>query len=247
MNKKYHTIWISDVHLGTLECKASSLIDFLKQNHTDTLYLVGDIIDCWQLKKAFYWPQTHNDVIQHLLMLSRNGTKVIYVVGNHDSFLRDYLQVSFDLGGITFCEETEYVSLSNKRFLILHGDLFDEVTKHPQWIICLGDWAYTLLLLLNTVFNKIRRLLGLHYWSLSTAIKKMAKNATTFIHEFESALVHECRKRNFDGVVCGHIHHAELKNLDEVLYCNVGDWVESCTALVEHYDGNLEIIKWANH
>jgi UDP-2,3-diacylglucosamine pyrophosphatase LpxH len=241
---EYRTIWISDVHLGTRGCKAEFLLDFLRHTEADTMYLVGDIIDGWRLKKSWYWPQTHNDIIQKVLRKVRKGTRVVYVPGNHDEWLRDYAELQF--GGVEVVDEAIHVTADGRRLLVLHGDEFDAVVKHARWLAMLGDGAYELALWLNRHFNTARRRLGYQYWSLSAYLKRRVKNAMQYIGSFADAVADEARRRGVDGVVCGHIHLAEMRDLNGVLYCNDGDWVESCTALVEHFDGRLELVDWVD-
>ncbi len=242
ITRRYRAIWISDVHLGTRGCKAEFLLDFLKKTDSDSLYLVGDIVDGWRLKRSWYWPQAHNDVVQKLLRKARKGTRVIFVPGNHDEFAREYVEHSF--GDVQVMEHAVHETADGKTLLILHGDRFDGVVKYAKWLAHLGDWAYTLALTLNHWFNLVRRRLGYPYWSLSAYLKHKVKNAVAFIADFEAAMAEEARRFGVDGVVCGHIHHAEMRMVDGVLYCNDGDWVESCTALVEHFDGRIEIVRW---
>jgi UDP-2,3-diacylglucosamine pyrophosphatase LpxH len=239
---RYRTIWLSDIHLGTRGCKAEFLLDFLRCNESETLYLVGDIIDGWRLRRSWYWAQSHNDVIQKVLRKARKGTHVTYIPGNHDEWLRDYTGLEF--GGIALMDEVIHTTADGKRLLILHGDAFDGVVKYARWLALLGDWAYTLTLWVNNHFNHIRRKLGYPYWSLSAYLKGKVKNAVEYVGNFAEAVAEEARRRGVDGVVCGHIHKAEIRDLGGLLYCNDGDWVESCTALVEHLDGRLEIINW---
>ncbi|NYT86028.1 UDP-2,3-diacylglucosamine diphosphatase [Pollutimonas harenae] len=241
-SKTYRTIWISDLHLGTPGCQADALLDFLKQHESETLYLVGDIIDGWQLKKRWYWPQSHNDIVQKILRKARKGTRVVYVPGNHDSFARQYTGEQF--GGIEVHLEAEHTTLKGQCLLITHGDLFDGVIQYAPWLAYLGDRLYSLVLAGNVWFNRARARMGLGYWSLSQYLKHKVKDAVSFITAFEDALIKEAKRRGFDGVVCGHIHKAQMREVDGVLYCNDGDWVESLTALVEHVDGRLEIISW---
>ena len=241
--RRYRTVFISDVHLGTKGCKAEFLLDFLKHSDCETLFLVGDIVDGWRLRKNWYWPQAHNDVVQKLLRKARKGTKIYYVPGNHDEMFRDYCGVHF--GGVEVVEDHVYETPEGKRYLIIHGDRFDGIVRYHRWIALLGDWAYNAALRANTWINLLRRRLGFGYWSLSAYLKLKVKNAVGFINDFETALADEARKRGVDGVVCGHIHHAEIRDIGGVLYCNDGDWVESCTALVEHLDGRLEVVRWA--
>ncbi|MBV8088244.1 MAG: UDP-2,3-diacylglucosamine diphosphatase [Alphaproteobacteria bacterium] len=238
----YRTIWISDVHLGTRGCKVEFLLDFLRFTEAETVYLVGDIIDCWRLKKSWYWPQTHNDVIQKLLRKVRKGTRVVYVPGNHDEWLRDFTQLQF--GGVEVLDHAIHITADGRRLLVMHGDAFDAVVMHARWLALLGDGAYTVALWLNRHFNTARRRLGYPYWSLSAYLKRRVKNAMQYIASFADAVANEARRHGVEGVVCGHIHHAEMRQIGDILYCNSGDWVESCTALVEHFDGRLEVIDW---
>ncbi|MGF1593899.1 MAG: UDP-2,3-diacylglucosamine diphosphatase [Kiloniellaceae bacterium] len=240
---RYRTIFISDIHLGTRGCKADYLLDFLKHNDCETLYLVGDIFDGWRLKRTWYWPQAHNDVVQKLLRKVRKGMRLVYVPGNHDEVLRGYPGMHF--GGVEVRKEAIHETADGRRLLVIHGDEFDGVVKYARWLALLGDWAYVVMLQVNTWFNYLRRKLGFGYWSLSAYLKHRVKNAVQFIGDFEAAVVAEARRQGVDGVVCGHIHTAEMRMIDGVLYINDGDWVESCTALVEHMDGRLEILPWA--
>ena len=238
----YRTLWISDIHLGTPGCQAKYLLDFMKHNESDTLYLVGDIIDGWQLRKGWYWPQSHNDVVQKLLRKARKGTRVIYVPGNHDSMARQFMGLAF--GDIEVADEIVHVTATGQRMLVTHGDLFDGVMQHARWLAYLGDSAYTMTLVLNRWFNRLRTKFGYPYWSLSQYLKHKVKNAVSFISAFEKVMTEEARHRECDGVICGHIHKAEIRTIDGLLYCNDGDWVESLSALAEHADGRLEIIYW---
>ncbi|AIB11039.1 serine/threonine protein phosphatase [Azospirillum argentinense] len=241
--KRYRSIWISDVHLGTRGCKAEYLLDFLKHNESDHLYLVGDIVDGWRLRKTWYWPQAHNDVVQKILRRARKGVQVYYIPGNHDEAARDYAGLQF--GGVQVVEEMIHVTADGRQLLVTHGDRFDVVVKYARWLAFIGDNAYVVLLQANTLFNWVRRKLGFPYWSLSAFLKHKTKTAVEFIGNYETALGDEARRRKVDGVVCGHIHTAEIRDMEGILYCNDGDWVESCTALVEHPCGRLEIIDWA--
>jgi UDP-2,3-diacylglucosamine pyrophosphatase LpxH len=236
------TVWISDVHLGTPGCQATALLDFLKRVDCDTLYLVGDIIDGWQLRRSWYWPQAHNDVVQKLLRKARKGTRVIYVPGNHDEFARKFLEHSF--GGIEVAEEWIHTTADGRKLWVTHGDLYDGVIQCARWLALLGDSLYEFTLKLNRHLNSWRARAGLPYWSLSKYLKLKVKRAVSYVGDFESALAREAAKRGVDGLVCGHIHHAEMREVDGILYCNDGDWVESLTALVEHEDGRLSIVEW---
>ncbi len=239
---RYRAIFISDLHLGTPGCQAQALLEFLRCTESDFLYLVGDIVDGWQLKRRWYWHQSHNDVIQKLLRKARKGTAVIYIPGNHDEAARHYVDLAF--GDVEIRHESVHETADGRRLLVTHGDLFDGVVQCARWLAVLGDVLYTLALRLNRHFNAFRARLGLPYWSLSQFLKHKVKNAVSYICAFEEALAHEARTRGFTGVVCGHIHHAEMREIDGTLYCNDGDWVESLTALVEHDDGRLEILRW---
>lgn len=238
----YRSLFLSDVHLGTRGCQAELLLDFLRHNDASTFYLVGDMIDGWRLKSGWYWPQTHNDVVQKLLRKVRKGARMIYVPGNHDEFARDYVGSVF--GGVEVADHAYHVTADKKRLLIVHGDQFDIIVQNARWLAYLGDWAYTFALWLNLWFNKIRRTLGFPYWSLSAWAKLKVKNAVNFISAYEEALAEAARRQNADGVVCGHIHHAAIRNIGGILYVNTGDFVESCTAVAEHRDGRLEILRW---
>jgi UDP-2,3-diacylglucosamine pyrophosphatase LpxH len=240
----YRAIWLSDIHLGSPGCQALYLLEFLRVHRTDTLYLVGDILDGWQLRKSWYWPQEHNDVVQKLLRMARKGTRVVYVPGNHDEMSRQFIGLSF--GGIQIAEEAVHVTARGERLWITHGDLFDSVMQHARWLARLGSWIYEWLLVFNRWLNAARLRLGLPYWSMSQYLKHKTKHATNFISDFEHVMTAEAKRRGCAGVVCGHIHKPEIRTIDGLLYCNDGDWVESCTALVEHHDGTLEIIYWAD-
>lgn len=242
--KQVRTLFLSDIHLGTKGCQADTLLDFLRYYEAETVYLVGDIVDGWQLKTAWYWPQAHNDIVQKLLRKARKGARLIYIPGNHDEFLRDYYGTH--LGGVEVVEDAVHVAANGKRYLVVHGDLFDVVIRHARWLALLGDKAYEFAIWLNTRFNAVRRSLGLTYWSLSQWAKLKVKNAVNFIGAFEHALAAEARRRGTDGVICGHIHHAVIRSQNGFAYINCGDWVESCTAVVEHFDGRFEIICWVS-
>ncbi|WP_310634163.1 MULTISPECIES: UDP-2,3-diacylglucosamine diphosphatase [unclassified Paraburkholderia] len=239
---RYRTIWLSDIHLGSNGCQANYLLDFLRHNDSEYLYLVGDIIDGWQLRKGWFWPQAHNDVVQKVLRKARKGTQVVYIPGNHDESARQFCNLAF--GDIHVREEAFHTTLAGKRLWVVHGDLFDGVIQHAKWLAYLGDSAYTVILVLNRWFNRIRAKLGFQYWSLSQYLKHQVKNAVNFISSFERVMTDEARRRGCDGVVCGHIHKAEIREIDGVLYCNDGDWVESLSALVETFDGELRIVYW---
>jgi UDP-2,3-diacylglucosamine pyrophosphatase LpxH len=238
----YRTLFLSDVHLGTRGCQAELFLDFLKYNDAATIYLVGDMIDGWRLKSGWYWPQTHNDVLQKLLRKARKGSRVIFLPGNHDEFARGYIGMVF--GGVEVVDRAYHLTADGKRLLVIHGDQFDIVVQHARWVAFLGDWAYTVALWSNLWFNKARRAFGFPYWSLSQWAKLKVKNAVNFIGAFEATLAEAARRHHADGVVCGHIHHAVIRDIDGITYVNTGDFVESCTAVAEHHDGRLEILHW---
>ncbi|HEY0204299.1 MAG TPA: UDP-2,3-diacylglucosamine diphosphatase [Acetobacteraceae bacterium] len=241
----YRTIFISDTHLGTRDCRTDFLADFLRRASCEHLFLVGDIIDGWRLRKSWFWDESHDEVIRLILGKARSGTEVTYIPGNHDEMFRAWLPLGLEVGGITLRQEAAHTTADGRRLLILHGDEFDSVVRYAKFLALLGDSAYTAALVANRYFNAIRRRLGHPYWSLSAWLKRRVKEAVKAIDRFEGAVAGEARRRGFDGVVCGHIHHAEMREVGGVLYLNDGDWVESCTALVEHHDGRLELIDWA--
>ncbi len=284
----YRAVFISDTHLGTRGCRSDFLADFLAQVSCDKLFLVGDIVDGWRLRKSWYWDAMHDKVVQNILRHVRNGTQITYVPGNHDEMFRPWLPqvterlpqvterqpqaterppqaterpsqaterlpqaaeglsvMGLEVAGITVQREAEHTTAAGQRLLIIHGDEFDGVMRYAKFLAILGDGAYTAALVVNRYFNAVRRWAGYPYWSLSQWLKQQVKGAVKAIDQFETALADEARRRGFDGVVCGHIHHAEMRTVNGVLYCNDGDWVESCTALVEHQDGRLELLDWA--
>ena len=240
--RRFRALFISDVHLGTRGCQAERLLDFLRYHDADTIYLVGDIVDGWALRQNWYWPSTHNDVVQKLLRKARKGARMIYIPGNHDEFLRDFYGTHF--GGVEVVANAVHVAADGRRYFVTHGDQFDLVVRYARWLALLGDHAYRFALALNTSFNVIRRQFGLPYWSLSQWAKLKVKNAVNYIGEFETALAGEAARHHADGVICGHIHHAAMRMFGGVQYINCGDWVESCSAVVEHPDGKFEIIPW---
>src|SRR5438105_2117908 len=240
---RYRAVFISDMHLGTPGCQAAALLEFLKSHRSDYLYLVGDIVDGWQLRQRWYWPQAHNDVVQKLLRAARKGCRVIYVPGNHDEFAREFTGHHF--GGVELVREAVHVTADGRRLWVVHGDDFDAVIQSAKWLAYLGDTLYEFSLRLNRHLNRLRGRFGLPYWSLSQYLKHKVKKALNYVTDFEQAVACEARRRGYFGVVCGHIHRAEMRTIDGVLYCNDGDWVESRSALVEHRDGSLELVHWA--
>ncbi len=241
--RKFRTIWISDVHLGTRGCNATLLVDFLRSVECETLYLVGDIIDGWRLKKGWYWPDAHNEVVRRVLKMAHRGTRVVFVAGNHDELLRDYAGMSF--GGVELVLEAVHTTADGRRLLVTHGDRFDAVVVCHRWLAFAGDHAYAAMLRINIAFNAVRRRLKLPYWSLSAYVKQRVKNAVQYISSYEEAVAHEAMERGLDGIVCGHIHSAEIRQIGDITYYNDGDWVESCTALVEDRLGQITILDWA--
>lgn len=245
MQRKYRSIFISDVHLGTKDCKAKQLNSFLKNNSCERLYLVGDIIDAWKIKQnKFRWNQTHTNVVRRILTCAKHGTEVIYIAGNHDEFLRPLIQYELSFGHVVIKNQATHIGLDGKKYLVVHGDFFDGITRLAPWLSFLGDKAYDFVLSLNSRFNWIRHRFGFGYWSLSKFLKHKVKKAVDFMFQFEKNLTEYCKKRGFQGVICGHIHHAEIKEIDGIVYMNDGDWVESMTALVENHNGTWEILTW---
>jgi UDP-2,3-diacylglucosamine pyrophosphatase LpxH len=238
----FRSLFISDVHLGTRGCQAERLLDFLRYHDADVIYLVGDIVDGWQLKSSWYWPQAHNDVVQKLLRKGRKGARLIYIPGNHDEFLRGYYGTHF--GGIEVVESVIHESGDGRRYLVIHGDCFDLVVTQARWLALLGDKAYEFAIFVNRLLNGVRRRLGFPYWSLSQWAKLKVKNAVSYIGEFEKTLVAQAEREQVNGVICGHIHKAAIHDDFGIRYINCGDWVESCTAIAEHDDGRFEIITW---
>lgn len=239
---QYKSIFISDIHLGTKGCQADALCAFLKNNTCENLFLVGDILDGWRLKKKWYFPQSHANVIRRILTAAKRGTKVYYILGNHDEALRGFLRYDISFGDIQILNRYDYVGVDDKRYLVTHGDAFDNLmAKDKKWLMHLGDTLYTFFIWFNRQFNRVRSLFGLKYWSLSKWLKDNAKHAVKFINRFEEYIATYCEAKGYDGVICGHIHKAEIKQIGNVTYMNDGDWVESATALLEHKDGTWEI------
>ncbi|MCW4114392.1 UDP-2,3-diacylglucosamine diphosphatase [Aurantimonas sp. MSK8Z-1] len=241
--RHFRTLFISDVHLGSKAAQAGLLVDFLRLHDAETIYLVGDIVDGWRLKRSWHWPQSHNDVVQKLLRKARKGSRIVYIPGNHDEFLRDFPGEHF--GGVEVKLNDVHETADGRRFLVIHGDEFDIVVRNARVIAYLGDWAYDMAIAINLVFNRVRRRLGFSYWSFSSWAKLKVKNAVNFIGAFETALAEEAQRQGCDGVICGHIHHAVMNERSGIEYVNTGDWVESCTAVAERHDGSFELIRWA--
>jgi UDP-2,3-diacylglucosamine pyrophosphatase LpxH len=239
------SIFLSDIHLGTRACQADRLLDFLREYESDHLFLVGDIIDLWAMSRGVYWSSAQNTVVQKVLKRARHGTRVVFVPGNHDEALREYVDASF--GDIHLVREYLHVAADGKRYVLLHGDEFDQVTRYHRWVAVLGDIAYNALVRINMLLSLVRRTLGVPgYWSLAGYAKRKVKSAVSFIYNFEEAVVHNVRQMGLDGVICGHIHSAGIKQIGGLIYINCGDWVDSCTAIVEHYDGRMELLDWGH-
>jgi UDP-2,3-diacylglucosamine pyrophosphatase LpxH len=241
----YRTIWISDTHLCSQDCRADALLSFLKHNRCDNLYIVGDFIDIWKLKRKWHWPQATNDVIQKVLRQARKGTKVVFIPGNHDEMFREFVGSQF--GGVEILQQAIHETADGKRLLVLHGDEFDLVVQHNKWLAIAGDVAYDWLVSANRILNVFRRWLRMPYWSLAACMKDKVKNAVKYIGDYENAVVREAKKLKMDGVVCGHIHQPTIKEINGIKYCNTGDWVENCSAVVEKENGEIELAFWPYH
>jgi UDP-2,3-diacylglucosamine pyrophosphatase LpxH len=240
---RVRTIFLSDIHLGTRACQAERLLDFLRAYEAEHMYLLGDIIDFWSLARGIYWPPLHNTFVQKMLKRARHQVKVVFVPGNHDEALREYVGSNF--GDIQVLRETVHTAADGRRYLLMHGDEFDQITRYHRWVALLGDLAYSLLLRLNVLPSWFRRKLQLRgYWSLADYAKRKLKGALEFVYGFEESVVHHVRQTGYDGVVCGHIHSPAIKDIGGITYINCGDWVDSCTAIVEHHDGRMELVHW---
>lgn len=241
---QYRAIWLSDIHLGYRGCKAEYLLDFLRSTESEVLYLVGDIIDLWSLHRTVFWPQSHNNIIRTILGKAKRGTRVVYIPGNHDNQLREYAGMVF--GNVEIHEEYVHHTASGKRILLLHGDRFDAVMKCSRLAEFVGNKSYDLLMYLNRQVYRLRRKLGFPYWSLASYLKQKIDNAMQHIRQYEEVVARDAARRGFDGVICGHIHYAGIREIDGVLYCNDGDWVENCTAVVENREGELSVVHWSD-
>ncbi|MDT8333971.1 UDP-2,3-diacylglucosamine diphosphatase [Roseomonas gilardii] len=241
--RHYRTVFLSDLHLGLRASRADLLLDFLEGTDCGRIVLVGDIVDGWRLRKSWFWDRSHDEVIRLLLRRAREGVEILYIPGNHDEMFRDW--VGLEIAGIRLAQQAEHVTADGRRLLVMHGDEFDSVVRYWPLLAHLGDWAYDAALLLNRWFNTARRRMGYPYWSLSQWLKRRVKEAVKAIDRFEESLAHEALRGGYDGVICGHIHHAEMRDIGGVVYMNTGDWVESCTALVEHPDGRFELLDWS--
>jgi UDP-2,3-diacylglucosamine pyrophosphatase LpxH len=239
------SLFLSDIHLGTRACRAGELLSLLRQYDCHNIFLIGDIIDFWAMSRAIYWPEMHNTVVQKILRKARHDTRVYLIPGNHDEALRDYIGSAF--GDITLVREYVHTAADGKRYLLLHGDEYDQVTTCHRWVSVLGDISYTGLVHVNRLLSALRRKLGISgHWSLADYAKRNVLHAVSFISNFEEAIVHGARQRGLDGVICGHIHTPAIKGINGLIYINCGDWVDSCTAIVEHFDGQMELVRWAH-
>lgn len=239
----YRAVFVSDIHLGTRTSQAAALLEFLRVVEADTYYLVGDIVDFWRVRRGPHWPQSHNDVLQKLLRKARKGTRIVFIPGNHDEGLRDYCGMHF--GGIEICQTSLHTTADGRQYIVMHGDEFDVVVRTAKWLAFLGDRGYEAALWLNNPLNWVRRHLGLGYWSLSAYLKGRVKQAVSFIGAYEHAVADEARRENVDGIICGHIHQAADRRIGDIHYLNCGDWVESCTAIVETQSGHLTVVRWS--
>lgn len=246
MTAKYRTICISDIHLGSQGCKADLLCNFLKHNTAETIFLVGDIVDGWRLQKRWYWPQEHSNVIRKILTAAKRGAQVKYIAGNHDEVLRTWLHFIPAVGNVEVVNRYDYTGLDGRRYLVVHGDMFDTLmhVSSGRILMHIGDWLYDFIIRLNDIWSVVRAKLGMRYWSMSKWIKQNTKQAVSYVLNFEKLLADYCKTKGYDGIICGHIHTAEIRDIDGITYMNDGDWVESCTALVEHWNGQWEIIHW---
>ena len=240
--RRYRALFLSDMHLGSRGCQGDRLADFLRNHEAETIYLVGDIVDGWRLGSKWYWPSTHNEIVQILLRAARRGVRIVYIPGNHDAFLRDFYGTHF--GGIEVVEQTVHVAADGCRYLVIHGDTFDAALKHTQRLAFLGGSAMRATTAVNAGLNFARRLLGLSHWSLSQWAKLKVKSATNYLSDYEQGLAALARRHHVDGVICGHVHHATIHEDLGVRYINCGDWIESCTAVAEHGNGSFEIVTW---
>jgi UDP-2,3-diacylglucosamine pyrophosphatase LpxH len=241
----YRSVFLSDIHLGTQACQAKALLSFFKTFECEKIYLVGDIIDCWAMSKKKIWSQFHSDVIQKLLRRARKGVEIVYIPGNHDEMLREYCDAEF--GHIILVKECIHVGIDGKLYLVTHGDQFDVVIKNAKWMAHLGSWAYDVSIDIGRWVSKIRSFFNMAQWSLSSYLKYRVKESVNFIGDYETTLANYVRSKKLDGIICGHIHHANIRDISDIRYMNCGDWVESCTALVEHHDGRFEIIRWSDY
>ncbi len=237
------SVFLSDTHLGWRGCQAERLLEFLRSHAFEQLFLVGDIVDGLKLGRGWHWPESHSAVVREVLRLARHGVEVVYLPGNHDAALRT--MPGLTIGGIRVVDREIHELADGRRMLVQHGDQFDRVVVFSRSLTRLGDWAYDRLIALNRPVNRVRALFGRPYWSLSCYLKLKVKQAMTYVSSFEEWLVREARAHDVHGVICGHIHKPEMREIEGFVYCNTGDWVESCTALLEHADGRLELVRWA--
>ena len=244
MKTFYRSVWISDAHLCSPDSQSDMLQSFLDSIRCDYLYMVGDMIDVWALRNKWHWPRQYNEVVHKLLKRSRKGAKIIYIPGNHDEFFRDF--VGYTFGDVEIRLQSFHTTADGRRFLVIHGDEFDTIVRFKPWLSHLGNWAYRHLITMNRAVNYVRRLFGWPYWSFSRAMARKVGGAVRHLRNYEELLTRAARRRNADGVICGHSHKPDMREINGVLYCNTGDWMHHCTALVEHEDGRLEMIWWAD-
>ncbi len=244
-HQQFKSIFISDIHLGSKACKAEETCAFLKTHKAENLFLVGDIIDGWRLRKKWFFPQSHVNVIRRILTFAKRETNVFYILGNHDEVFRKFLHYGIDIGRIQILNEYTYTS-NGRKYLIIHGDSFDTIMLDQKWLMHIGDTLYNLLIWFNNKFNKVRKLFGMNYWSLSKWLKHNTKEALNFIYRFEEKIISYCKEENYDGIVCGHIHTPNIKKIDDVVYMNDGDFCESCSAIVETFNGDFFILALEN-
>jgi UDP-2,3-diacylglucosamine pyrophosphatase LpxH len=241
--RKVRSLFLSDIHLGSRACRADELLEFLKEYEPSNIFLLGDIVDFWAMSRSLYWPSQHNTVVQKILKKARHHVRVYLIPGNHDEALREYIGSSF--GDIEVMRDYVYTAGDGRRYALLHGDEYDQVTHYHRWVSVMGDVSYTVLVHVNRLLSLVRRKLGISgHWSLADYAKRNVLRAVSFISDFEASVVHNVRKRGLDGVICGHIHTPVIKRIDGLTYINCGDWVDSCTAIVEHHDGRMELVRW---
>lgn len=245
--KKYKSIFISDIHLGALGSRTSELCAFLKENTSENLYLVGDIIDIWKIKRGARLKQDDVNVIRRVLTAAKRETNVCYVIGNHDEFLRKFLHFGISVGNITFTNETTYRTKDSKEYLVIHGDMFDRLMYKGKWLMHVGDVLYNFMIYANIYLNKVRELFGMEYWSLSKYLKGRTKEALNYITGYEDKLIEYCEKKGYSGVICGHIHTPADRKVRDIHYLNCGDWIDSMTAIVETHSGELKLIEWGKN
>ena len=245
MPRRVRSLFLSDIHLGSRACRATQLLSFIRDYDPDFVFLIGDIVDFWAMSRGVYWPAAHNTVVQKILRKARHRSRVFLIPGNHDEALREYVGASF--GDIKVVTDYVHTAADGKRYILLHGDEYDQVTHYHRWVSVLGDASYNALVHLNRLLSLVRRKLGVSgHWSLADCAKRNVLRAVSFISDFENSVVHNVKRLGLDGVICGHIHTPAIKRIDGITYMNCGDWVDSCTGIVEHYDGRMELVRWTD-